>query len=123
MRTKNGSNLFALICLLGTVWASVATSSGNSFYGTYWVTSDCVTPTFDSVVTVANSQITSGGDFTTLGFPTNSLTLGISNSGMIGGVNRVCENTLKEEGLDDSFLYTCSDDGQFTCNIYFSSSN
>jgi hypothetical protein len=121
MRIKNGSNLFALACLLGTVWASIATSTANSFYGVYSVKSDCVTPTVDTVVTISNSQITSGGDYTTLGFPTNSLTLGVSNSGVFNGANRVCENTLKEEGLDDSFLYTCSDNGQFTCNIYFSS--
>lgn len=124
MRFNFTSNAFALFCLIATVWASLATSSGQSFSGSYAVKSDCVQPTVDTTVTVVNNQITSGvTDYNSLGFPNNSLSLGASNSGYItGGVLRECENTLKAgESIKDSFLYTCKDDGQFACNVYFES--
>lgn len=122
MPTKKSSNLFALLCLIGTVWTVVATSQyGGSFYGTYNVKSDCVTPAYMNTVSVSNSAITSpsGVNFTTLGFPTNTLVVGQNNLGTSGSVTRVCETTINNNGINDSFLYTCSDNGQFVCNIYF----
>lgn len=118
MRSKQYSNLFALSCLIGTVWASVATSKmDGGFYGTYRVSSDCVTPTIQQNITISDS---STFDFTTLGFPEISLTRGMKSTGSVNGKTRVCENTLEEgDVIDDSFLYTCSDDGQYVCNVYF----
>ncbi|GEM_PF-4008883 len=124
MFSKKFSDVFALVCLIGTVWTVVATSSKDgSFSGTYQVHSDCVSPVLNVQVTVFSSTIQSpaGYDFTTLGFPTNSLSVGSDNLGTSGGGLRSCKLTNRDGTIDDSFLYTCSDNGQFACNIYFTS--
>lgn len=122
MRSNKSSNLFALLCLIGTVWTAVATSTSNGTYGTYNVKSDCVSPVFNQSVTISSSAISfpSGVNFTTLGFPTNSLSVGAVNSGVLNGKTRVCETALSNSNtFNDTFLYSCSDNGAFTCNIYF----
>lgn len=119
------SNLFALLCLIGSVWTVVATSSGTGrLYGSYRAKSDCVTPVADLNISVSDSSITSPASysFTDLGFPNATLTIGSPNSGTFNGANRICDLVFRTEfGFTDSYLYSCSDEGQFACNIYLDS--
>lgn len=117
------SNLFAIFCLLCTVWTVVATStSKGSLFGTYQVKSDCVSPVIQGLtISVSNSTITSPASttFTTLGFPNATLIIGEANAGTFGGATRVCEIAFRTElGFTDSYLYACADNGEFVCNIF-----
>ena len=124
MLTNSNSfkNVFALACLVGTSWACLATStSDGSVYGTYHVKSDCVSPTYDSNVYVSNSAIVtpSGTDFTTFGFPNATLNTGSDSTGIVNGLTRVCKIALTSSSTSrTTYLYACTDAGQFVCNIY-----
>ena len=115
-------NALALFCLVGTGWACLATSSNDgSLYGTYHAKSDCVSPTYDNKIYVSASSITSPAstDFMTLGFPTANLNTGSDSTGTVNGVTRVCKIALNaSQTLRSTYLYACSDNGQFSCNIY-----
>ncbi|MBK7890446.1 MAG: hypothetical protein IPJ84_06220 [Bdellovibrionales bacterium] len=124
-RSDRSSHLFAVFCLVATSWTVIATSSsGGSLYGTYRAQSDCVSPVVDLTISVVESTVTSPVSFTflNLGLPTSTLNIGQPVTGIVNGVNRVCEIAFTSGyGVGDNYLYTCSDNGQFACNVYLDS--
>lgn len=131
MLTRKTSNLFAVGALVAMSWTILATSADGTSYGSYSVTSDCVTPVLRSTsINVSGNSITSGvADFTALGFPNANMTIGDEVSGVVGGKTRDCKVTFETTGhsgvstdsYDKTRLYSCTDNGVFTCNIFLSS--
>ncbi len=117
-------NIFTGIFLLFTLISVIATSNtdGTPYSGDYHVISDCVTPVRDQVVSVAVSQITTGGvSFTDFGFP--SATLAPELSGIVGAATRECRISYGNPdrlAIDSKHptIYSCFDNGAFKCTIY-----
>lgn len=122
---QHPSHLVAVLVLAATSWTVLATSTADgTLYGTYRAQSDCVNPVQNVTISVADSAITSPASysFTDLGFPTATLKVGQPNTGVVNGANRSCESVFTSyAGTKDNYLYTCTDNGEFACNIYLDS--
>jgi hypothetical protein len=119
MVSIRSKNIFALVALLSTLWAVVATSKGsnNLSAGSFKVTSDCVTPIREAYVNVQNGMVVSGGasSYTDFGFPT-SVVNGSEVAGSVGFVQRVCVPTYSDEA-SHAYVYSCYDNGAASCTI------
>jgi hypothetical protein len=116
------TNLVSVAALLATLWAVLATSTPrDSFrYGTYHVTSDCVSPMIEEDIEVDNMEIISppGRTFGDFGFPQNQIALDATISGEMNGVSRSCTRTYGSVDDDHSeYVYNCFDDGTLACTI------
>jgi hypothetical protein len=119
MASTKSKNIFALVALLSTLWAVVATSKGsnNLTAGSFKVTSDCVSPVREAYVNVQNGMVVSGGatSYTDFGFPTTVVN-GAEVAGTVGFVQRVCVPTYSDEG-NHAYIYSCYDNGAASCTI------
>ena len=119
MASTKSKNIFALVVLLSTLWAVVATSKGsnNLAAGSFKVASDCVTPIREAYVNVLNGMVISGGasSYTDFGFPT-SVVNGSEVAGTVGFVQRVCVPTYTDESAH-AYVYSCYDNGAANCTI------
>lgn len=117
-------HVLTFVALLVTAWASLATSSRTNSIdnGDLYVISDCVNPVFEQTVKAVGGTLTSGVDYTQIGFPTSTVHLGQDSSGPHNNgaatVSRTCSQSYgKDSGGDGKFIYSCSDDGAFVCSI------
>lgn len=119
MVSIKSKNIFALVALLSTLWAVVATSKGsnNLATGSFKVTSDCVSPTREAYVNVVNGTVISGGatSYTDFGFPTNVVN-GSEVAGPVGFVQRICVPSYSDE-VNHAYVYSCYDNGAAVCTI------
>lgn len=108
-----------------TLWSVLATSGfrddDHPENGSFYIISDCVTPTAENNVIITNNVITSPGgvNLTDFGFPQN--TLSQTMTGTVGAATRECTVTYGESGhnyVDNRWLYSCFDNGTFKCSIY-----
>lgn len=117
-------NLFAGGFLLLCLWSILATSRVDKSleHGTFKVISDCIIPTLEQSVEVWDGAVISpsGVSFTTFGFPNLTVELGKDNSGTFSGFNRNCTMTYGSVHNGKSWLYSCYDDGAYTCTISLS---
>ena len=111
-------NWFALAFLLFSAWSVIATSVQRSTFnsGSFYIISDCVTPTLEATITVSSDQIATppATSFTDFGFPQASVRIGETVS---GGV-RVCHPTYGDDAENaDDWIFSCYDSGAYTCSI------
>lgn len=111
-------NWLALAFLLFTAWTIIATSSPRSSFsaGTFYIISDCVTPTREEVITLTGGQISAPAStsFTDFGFP--QTTVGIGQT--VSGGARVCYPTYGDDAQNsDDWIFSCYDNGAYMCTI------
>lgn len=111
-------------------WTILATSIGDTNLDSYTVSSDCTSPVTEGLsIVISGDTITSGAaDFTTLGLPNATVTLGETTSAA-GRVCKVTYSTTESAPVvigDDNeryhdYLYSCFDSGVYTCSVFFKS--
>jgi hypothetical protein len=121
---KRSQNLAAIVALVITAWASLATSqrSPSIDNSTLYVISDCVTPTFEQTVRSSGGVLVSGVDYTQIGFPNSTVHLGQDNNGLYNNgttnVSRSCVQTYGDNSAGDGrFIYSCFDNGDYACSV------
>lgn len=116
----NLKDTFALLALLGTLWAVIATSDGRNSVlgGVFFVSSNCVDPVREGAVTVSNNQVIGGAatSFLDFGFPSATVQRGSNVTGIVNGVERVCAPTYTDRD-NSAYIYSCADNGTQFCTI------
>jgi len=113
--------VFLVFTLFAVLGSSVLRDDETAENGSFYIISDCVTPTMENNVVITNNVITSPGgvNLTDFGFPQN--TLAQTMTGTVGAVSRECTVTYGESGdnyVNNRWLYSCFDNGTFKCSIY-----
>ncbi|MEM7646057.1 MAG: hypothetical protein AAF203_04035 [Pseudomonadota bacterium] len=115
-------SIFTFLFFIGSGAVLVATSS-LATSGSYYVSSDCVSPIENRVrVFTSSGEITDppGTTFQDFGLPTTVLTVG-GVEGVVGSVSRRCENTygVDTDSIDDeeTLVFSCYDDGAYSCSV------
>lgn len=119
------NRFFRIVVLLIAGWAFAATSKltsdGVISFGTYVLSSDCVSPALsDLVIEVSGEEVISpdGDSFTDYGFPTSTVSVTNDNTGPVGSVQRRCTTSYGSDELDDSvWIFSCFDDEAYSCSI------
>lgn len=121
--------VFSLICLMATAVVSIATSKApnsapdSSFR--YGAASNCP----DAIVTNQSITVLAGGitspsgmDFSMLGLPTATVSIGQQTivSGMVNGQIRSCTYSY-DAALGAMHIYSCTDNGFASCQVSFTS--
>ena len=119
--------VFSLAFLGFTAYACLATSQSNTLgptvQGSFYIVSDCVKPTLEGNIAVANSTIVTpaGQSFLDYGFPQPSITFLAPVNGVLNGLNRSCYVTYGQTDSNRAssrWIFSCFDNGNYACSIY-----
>jgi hypothetical protein len=134
---KNLKSLFAILCLVATSIVTVATSkkqvsdmdnANQAFTDSlvqrdYYAASNCPMALPQERLTIANERIQypTNLSFYDLGIPVLALNLTYTHqvSGMINGRTRNCARSVLPNQSSSLIVYTCSENGNFLCQVSF----